>query len=204
MDIIQEGMRIPKIEYDIYLYIPIKNICNMNLLNKSSDYYNDICSTAKSESGTDIIHEDRQKEYINKTVCQDYCEFADYNNISQKAICSCKITKSSSSFINMNINTSELLKNFKHIKNVANLNLLGCTKNLFSKTGIIKNFASYIMIIIILIHIIVLFIFFVKQFKNLKKKIKNIIYAVKNISLINNKVKDEEIKKEKINKGRLN
>ena len=88
MDIIQEGMRIPKIEYDvysklfgdnliklnisicnkndIYLYIPINNIGNLDQLNKSSDYYNDICSTATSESGTDIIHEDRQREYINK------------------------------------------------------------------------------------------------------------------------------------------
>ena len=77
IDIIQEGMRIPKIEYDvfcklfgdnltklnisictkndIYLYIPRKDIGNLDLLNKSSDYYNDICSSATSESGADII-----------------------------------------------------------------------------------------------------------------------------------------------------
>ena len=95
MDIIQEGMRIPKIEYDvyyksfgdnliklnlsicnkndIYLYIPVNNIGNLEQLNKSSDYYNDICSTATSESGTDIIHEDRQmniliKQYVKMIV----------------------------------------------------------------------------------------------------------------------------------------
>ena len=125
MDIIQEGMRIPKIEYDvygklfgenliklnisicdndIYLYLPVKNIGNLNQLNKSSDYYNDICSTAKSESGTDITHKDRQKEYINKTVCQDYCDFNGYNYTIQKSICECKAKESSSSsFFYMNI-----------------------------------------------------------------------------------------------------
>ena len=100
-------MRIPKIEYDvycklygdnliklnlsicnkndIYLYIPIKDIGNLDQLNKSSDYYSDICSTATSESGTDITHQDRQEEYINKTVCQDDCDFNNYNDTSRKS-----------------------------------------------------------------------------------------------------------------------
>ena len=137
MDIVQEGMRIPKIEYDvycklfgknliklnisicnensIYLYIPVKNIGNLNHLNKSSDYYNDICSTATSESNTDITHKDRQNEYINKTVCQEECDFNDYNYTSQKAKCKCKVKESSFSFFNMNINRTELLNNFKDI-----------------------------------------------------------------------------------------
>jgi len=222
MDIIQEGMRIPKIEYDIYsklfgdnliklnlsicnenniyLYIPLKNIGNLDQYNKSSDYYNDICSTATSESGTDIIHEDRQKEYINKTLCQDDCDFLNYNDTLQKAICSCKVKESSSSFAYMNMNVKELLNNFKHINNIVNVKILGCVKQLFSKMGIKKNIGSYIMIFIIIIHIIDLFIFFNNQLIKLKEKIKDIIYAVKNIKLIkdnNNKSEDEESK----NKG---
>ena len=83
MEITQVGMKIPKIEYDvycklygenliklkisicnesnIYLYMPANNNGNLDQLNKSSDYYNDICSTATSESKTDITHKDRQK-----------------------------------------------------------------------------------------------------------------------------------------------
>jgi len=222
MDIKQEGMRIQNIEYDvycklfgdnliklnlsicnkndIYLYIPVKNIGNLDELNKSSDYYNDICSTATSEGGTDIIHEDRKKEYITKTVCQNDCEFNNYNNTSQKAVCSCKVKESSSSFDFMNINRTELLTNFKHIYNIVNLKILGCFKQLFSKIGIIKNFGSYIMIIIILIHIIDFFIFYIDQFEKLKKKIKDIYDAIKNITLIKNNNKAKESKKKGKNK----
>ena len=221
MDIIQEGMRIPKIEYDvysklngdnlvklnlsicnkteIYLYIPIKDIGNLDQLNKSSGYYNDICSTATSESGTDIIHEDRQKEYINKTVCQNDCDFNNYNSTSQKAICSCKVKESSSSFAYMHINGTELLNNFKHMYNIMNIKILSCVKQLFSKIGIIKNVGNYIMIVVIINHIIDLFIFFINHFEKLKKKIKDIIDATKNSKSTkdhkdNNKCKDKDIK----------
>ena len=160
IDITQEGMRIPKIEYVVYsklngdsliklnisicnknnvfLYVPVIIIGNLDQLNKNSDYYNDICYTAKSESGTDITPKDRQREYINKTVCQDDCDFDYYNDTSQKAICSCKAKGSSSSFIDMNIDGDELIKNFKIVYNYANFNLLICVKKLFSKEGIIK------------------------------------------------------------------
>ena len=153
MDIFQERMRIPKIEYDvycklygenlsklnitickddeIYLYMPAKNIVNLDQLNKSSDYYNDICSNATSDSGTDIIHKDRQNEYIYKTVCQDDCDFNNYNETSQKAKCSCKVKESSSSFFYMNIDRKKLINNFKHVYNLANLNLLVCVKKYF-------------------------------------------------------------------------
>ena len=180
--------------------MPIKNIDNLDQLNKSSDYYNDICSTATSESKTDITHKDRQKEYVNKTVCQDDCEFNGYNYTIQKSICECKVKESSSSFFFMNINGTELIKNFKDIYNIINLKILGCVKNLFCKLGIIKNVASYIMIIIIIIHIIDIFVFFISQFELLKKKIKDIIYAIKNIKLIkdDNKKINEQIKKKEI------
>ena len=70
LEIKQEGMLIPKIEYDfykklnrerliklnlnlfqnnkIYLIIPYKNIDNLDKLNTSSSYYNDFCYTARN------------------------------------------------------------------------------------------------------------------------------------------------------------
>ena len=109
IDIIQEGIKTPKIEYDVYckltgnnliklnltvcgdskisLFIPMELSENIDKLNSSSGYYNDICYTATSESGTDISLKDRKKEYIegNKVVCQEDCEFSKYNSIEQKA-----------------------------------------------------------------------------------------------------------------------
>ena len=77
IDIKQDKMRIPKILYSVYynllgtklerlnlsicqnakifLYLPVKINENIDTLNSISGYFNDICYTATSESGTDII-----------------------------------------------------------------------------------------------------------------------------------------------------
>ena len=68
LEIFQEGMKIPKIEYDIYsklngenltklnlnscknskisLLIPVNNVDNIDKLNRSSGYYTDFCYVA--------------------------------------------------------------------------------------------------------------------------------------------------------------
>ena len=101
LEISQEEIRIPKIEYDIYtkldgnnltklnlnscqnnkiyLFIPANNVNNIDILNKSSAYYNDFCYIATSDSGTDIILKDRKNEYPSKAICQDDCDFVIYN-----------------------------------------------------------------------------------------------------------------------------
>ena len=95
IDITQDGMKTVKVEYDIYAKLSTKYLINLNLtvcetsdisisipyriteqlnkLNSSSSYYNDICYATTSEHGTDITMKDRQKEYINKDriVCQE-------------------------------------------------------------------------------------------------------------------------------------
>ena len=115
MDVIQEGMQIPKIEYSVYyksqgnnlerlnlsicentklfLSVPVAISGNLDILNTSSDYYNDKCYKSTSDSGTDMSLKDRQKEFVegNKTVCQEECDFSDYDKDNQKANCSCKV-----------------------------------------------------------------------------------------------------------------
>ena len=100
LEVSQEEMRIPKIEYDIYsklngenliklslnscqnnkisLLIPVNKVDNIDKLNTKSDYYNDFCYTTTSDNGTDITLEDRKNEYPSKAVCQDGCDFNDY------------------------------------------------------------------------------------------------------------------------------
>ena len=118
IDVIIEGMKIPKIEYDVYAKINNENILvKLNLsycenskidlsvpvelnedidkLNSSSGYYNDLCYTATSDIGTDIILNDRKNEFIsnNKTVCQDECIFSNYDYDAKKAKCSCRVIR---------------------------------------------------------------------------------------------------------------
>ena len=79
LDIKQEGSKIPKIEYEVYyplfnnsliklnmttcenskieLSIPVAiSEKNIDKINASSGYYNDICYTDTSENGTDISY----------------------------------------------------------------------------------------------------------------------------------------------------
>ena len=128
IEIAQEGFRIPKVEYDVYSKSFGKNLTKLNLtaceyskililislklneknldkLNSSSGYFNDICYTATTEDGTDITLKDRKAEFIdkNKTICQDDCLFSNYSKENLKVECSCKVKESSKSIADMNI-----------------------------------------------------------------------------------------------------
>ena len=221
LEINQEGMKIPKIEYDVYcklnglnllklnisicknskmyLYVPVTTMDSLDKLNSNSRYYHDICYISTTESGTDITLKDRKKEFINKTVCQDDCDFSDYNYTSKKSKCLCNIKESSSSFVDIKINATKLLANMKNIKNYANVNILVCYKELFSKNSLLKNVGFYILCVVIITSIINMFIFYIKYSELLKNKIKDIINAKQYFnSLKRNKTKEEE-KKEKDN-----
>ena len=200
-------MKIPKIEYDlycalsggkleklnlsicentkVYLLIPKEININYDILNSSSGYYNDICYTTTSDSGTDIPLNDRKNEYVNNTVCQDDCDFSDYDKNKQKVNCSCKAKESSNNYTNMSIDKSNLFKNFINLKNIANINILACYKKLFSKNGIIHNIGAYIIVFIILLHIIFIFIFYIRQIDSIKAKLKDILFGIINSKLLN-------------------
>ena len=103
IDIIQDETKALKVEYDIYAKLFGKNLINLNLtmcdkskisisipykiteelekLNSSSEYYNDICYTTTSEDGTDITMKDRKNDFIDKDriICQDDCYFSEYD-----------------------------------------------------------------------------------------------------------------------------
>ena len=81
IEVFQDGMKIPKIEFDVYSKLSGTNLVKLNLtvcenskisisipiiltesldiLNSSSGYYNDICYTTTYEDGTDIKLNDR-------------------------------------------------------------------------------------------------------------------------------------------------
>ena len=162
----------------ISILIPIVLSDNLDKYNINSGYYNDICYTTTSEDGTDILLKDRQKEFIDKdkVICQEDCDFNEYDYDTFVAKCSCEVKESSKSFADMNINKAKLLENFINIKNIINLNFLKCHKKLFNKLGILNNIGCYIILAIIIFHIISIFVLIGKQFSTLKKKIKKLSY----------------------------
>ena len=225
IDVIQEGLKIPYIKYDVYSKLTGNNLIKLNLtacknskvdvsiplttteskekLDANSDYYNDICYVSSSDSGTDIILKDRKEEFIkgNKTVCQNGCDYKDYNYKNKKVQCSCDVKESSDNFADMKIDKDKIFKNFIDIKNVANINILKCYKTLFSKKGFKHNIGSLTIIPILIFHIICIFIFYKTQLDKIKDKINDIIFGIKNWKLYKNSIrKKSQNKKLEANK----
>ena len=189
IDIIQDGMKAKKIEYNVYSKLSGNNLVKLNLsvcenskisinipyeingnidkYNTSSGYFNDICYTSTSNDGTDISLNDRKNEYIDgdNIICQEDCDFATYNSTTKKAKCECKAKDSNSSFADMIIDKNKLFENLKDIKNLINFNILICYKKLSSFNFIIYNVGCIIIAIIIIFHIIVIIIFYISQLK---------------------------------------
>ena len=184
-DVIQDGFNIPKIEYEvyckfkgnklsklnlsicdnttIYLSIPIALSGNKDKFNSSSDYYKNKCYSSTSDSGTDMIIKDRQKEFVDNglTVCQEECFFKDYNSSLQIANCSCQVKEATNSYDNMNINKTKLSENFE-IKNDkmggSNLGITSC--DVFSSNENIKSNTGFFLLLLILAIFIIIFIIF--------------------------------------------
>ena len=219
------GMKIPKIEYEVYYPLYNNNLTKLNLTlcqgtkveiiisvkindtidkyNSSSGYYNDICYKATSQYGTDISLKDRRKEFIdnNISLCEENCELKDYNYEKEKVICSCDIKFNISEYYNIKFNKKEFLKNFIDIKNIANLSIIKCYKVVLKINSLIKNYGFFILFFIFLLYFITLFIFWFKSFIKLKKDINNIIFILKSKEKnVEERIDIKKVKKKKIKK----
>jgi hypothetical protein len=197
MDIYEEGLLIPIIEYEVYNIITKEildlNICkdlqiNINIpvninekilfkYNTSDDYYNDICNIYTTENNTDIILKDRRNEFVenNMSLCEKNCNYKGYNNETKKVSCECNIKVKFPLLSEIEINKEQLLNNFTDVQNIINLNIMKCYYILFNRIGLIKNIASYIMIIIIFVVIILTILFRAKGYYLLKAQINKIL-----------------------------
>ena len=95
----------------------------IDISNKSSDYYNNVCSKTTSKSGTDITLKDRRNEFVenNMTLCEEDCNLVDYNYTNQKAKCSCLVKISIPIINEIKFNKTRLYNSFTDVKNIANI-----------------------------------------------------------------------------------
>ena len=200
IDVKQEKIKIPKVEYSVYrklsdinleklnlsicneskisILVPIKITESIDKLNSSSDYFNNICYKSKSDKGTDISLKDRQKEFVegDKTVCQEKCDFSDYNTDTQRANCSCDVTESSTTNIEININKEKLYENFVDNKeSISNFGVTSCNV-LASKENIKGNTGFFLLLIILAFFIVIFIIFCSRGYNLLENKIDEIIH----------------------------
>ncbi len=209
IDIKEEGLKIPIIEYEIYnpynlekLELDVCKDIKINIsipvsidedslfkYNSSDEYYNDICYSYTTENDTDITVKDRQNEYKenNMSLCESNCDYTYYNSTTKKAICNCKVKNNIGSVSAIKQSKDLLLTSFSNLKNSINLEIMKCYKTLFTKEGLMKNFGSYILLFILFIQIISFFIFISKGY--------NVIYnLVNNLTKLTSEIKENKNK----------
>ena len=223
MDIKEEGMKIPKIEYEVYyqlynnnkilkldlkeckdlkidLFIPV-NINNDKLdkYDLNSNYYNNICKKIDSNKKIDISIKDRRNEFIqnNMTICEEDCNLVDYNYTTKKVKCSCLVKIKIPFITEIKFDKDKFYKSFTNINNILNIDLMKCYKTVIKIDNLKNNYGFFIQIFIFILFFITLFLFCCKYYYNLMNIIKLIIEAKKNFQLpkinINNQNTDGNI-----------
>ena len=174
-----------------------------NLFDSNDPFYHDVCTLYTTEYVTDIIIEDRRKDYYqsnsNIILCQKDCEFVIYEKINSKSKCNCKIQieEVQADITKIKID-KEFLKNIflDTIKN-SNFRVLLCYKEAFNIKTLLQNYGRIIMTLILVIFWILMILYFVKE----KKKIKENLYTImqNKLKYINiNPVNSHKIKIKKI------
>ena len=228
------GMKIPKIEYEIYY--PLNNTVGLTKLNlsscketkieisiavkindvldkynSSSDYYNDICYKTTSTSGTDISLLDRKNEFVNNnmSLCEENCDFIGYDYNKEKAKCSCSIKLNIPSNYDIKFNKKDFFKNFIDVKNIFNVNIMKCYKTVLKIKGLLNNYGFFFISFIVLLYIVTLIIFYFISYKKIKKEVKNIYMELKYEELPikhmrKKRIKSKNRKKRKIKRKKRN
>ena len=186
------------------------NIDERNLFkyDKNSSYYYDIYFTYTSENGTDVILNDRRKEFIrnNMSLCERNCNYKGYDRDSKNAKCDCEIivenTNSDSVSESENDDDENFFNSFINIASISNIEVINCYKNIFTKDRLIKNCGSYIILTITLIYIISLLYFIIKGYNNFMDKI-NIVVKNSHIDTISNNNKLIKVEGKIKNKNNL-
>ena len=197
IDYFQEGSLIPIIGYEIYNPLTKKKLnldscknttINLNIpvdikeenlykYDPENEYYTDICNPSTTESGTDILLNDRHNEFNinNMSLCEKNCKYTNYNNDNKKALCQCGI-KNENLVISDLVNQNDLLS--YEFENKKDMITMKCYKTLFTKDGLIGNIGNYVLLFVILLFMISLILFYKCGYNLLEDKMKK-IYSIK-------------------------
>ena len=205
-------MKIPRIGYEIYyslngtkldnldlkecegnkIFISLSNKLNKQDIDKgdiNSNYYKNICYKS-SLNNADMTLEDKKNYFLdnNLNICEENCNFYNYEKIEHKIKCLCDVKTEMSLFSNVNINKTELIKGFTNFNNIMNLQVVKCYKIILTKSGIIKNYVFYFFVPIFIIHLISFIIFAIKGKKKLQIFINIISYRRQKLNSNSNKI----------------
>ena len=178
-------------EIDSILFLAGQNI---DVFNKSCEFYTDICYHFESPCNKDVALRDRLLIYYpNITLCDSGCTNAGVNLTSMTAICVCKYKELTEDDTDEVGNLyKEAMKEVYDILNQINIAVMGCYKDLFDPKYFLTNLGGFIILTMIMVQIIALIIYYYSSSFLMKKYVYDItesyLLYLNRSPLFNNKV----------------
>ena len=164
-----------------------------DIFNINDPFYTDICTSYKSEDGTDMLLSDRI-DYIynnNDAKCQPNCKFSNYIQNTQYINCTCNINENLEDK-NVKFIPKKFYESFIDVLKYSNVDILKCYKLVFHINSITKNIGSIIVLITFIIYLICLIFYIIRGKIYLARKLNNILKKNGKLYLFNNyKINDQ-------------
>ena len=122
---------------------------DLNILDPSSSFYNDICTPFTNENGNDVLLDERKLDYFNEkyNFCEEGCNLINYNEVSHRLACRCEIKSTTSDVSRYETTPIEVPKDFyKKSAGYSNIKVFKCSSQVFSSKGQKGNVGSYILL----------------------------------------------------------
>ena len=167
---------------------------NIDVFNKSCEFYTDLCYHFESPCNKDVALRDRLLIYYpNITLCDSGCTNTGVNLTSMTAICECKYKEL------IEDDTDEIEYIYKEaidevydILNQVNIAVMGCYKDLFDPKYFLSNLGGFIILTMIVVQIITLFAYYHSSFFLMKKYVYDLtesyLLYLNRSPLFNNKI----------------
>ena len=177
----------------------------------NSEFYQDNCFAYTTVNGTDIILDDRKKEFNDNklSLCENNCNFTGYEKDNKQSSCNCNIKNKMDTISELMENSDTLLNNFDSDESSissgsSNIISIKCTKALFSKDGLKNNISSYILIIFLTYFLLSIVLFIKCGYPLLVNDINNILHEKQKIEKQNHKKIRNIIEERNCNKRNKN
>ena len=173
-----------------------------NLFDSGDPFYHDVCTLFTNQFGTDVIIEDRRKDYYlpynTLQLCQKGCNFNSYDKLTKKAECYCngQTNKVITDITKLDFDKEIFANSFLDTIKNSNFRVLKCYKVAIDLKTILTNKGRIILTLILVLFLALMIIYYVKE----KKKINENINYVLKVKLANFKGKIENKPKSKIRK----
>jgi len=147
---------------------------DINVIDLSDPFYNDICFHYTSKFNKDVPLKDRALIYYpNISLCDEECELESVYIQNWTAKCNCQFDSGNNKFKDNALYESQLGE-IDELLSMANINVMKCYKDIFVLEFFKKSSGNFIILSLIILNIICTVIYFLKSFFYIKKYIFNI------------------------------